>query len=329
MQIDLSANLTPGRGVEDVARAVEELGYRRIWMNDSPALYADVWMSLLLCARDTRDIGLSVAVVVPRLRHVVCTASAITTLCATAPGRVSVALGRGLTGALAVGERPNTWVEVRDYLLQLRSLLAGDTIGDPPDVVSLLQEDRCASPPVAVPLLIAANGPVGVEVARSCADGIISNGRPAATMERTVVATTGTVFREGEGFDSPRVLEAAGPGVLVQYRSRYYLGGGTATDGAAAWAAYIDGLPASERRAASFRGHAVRADPAQLALVSPDAVASATLSGPPETIVAKLRSLAALGATEVIFRPVGDVVDELARLADATGLRDGSVELGP
>ena len=61
----------------DLARRVEQLGYHRAWLNDSPALYWDPWMTLALAAERTERIGLGVSVVVPSLRHVLVTASAL------------------------------------------------------------------------------------------------------------------------------------------------------------------------------------------------------------------------------------------------------------
>ena len=110
--MDVSCNLTPGPDTVEHIRMAEALGYRRAWLNDSPALYRDVWMTLALAAERTERIGLGVSVVVPSLRHVVVTASAIATLEALAPGRSAVIVGTGFTGRLparsttaAVGRR--------------------------------------------------------------------------------------------------------------------------------------------------------------------------------------------------------------------------------
>lgn len=106
----------------------EELGYRRAWLYDSPALYPDVWMVLAECARRTSSIGLGPGVVVPSLRHPMVTAAAISTLCALAPDRVNVAVGSGFTGRLALGQKPLRWAFVREYVLTVQRLLAGETV---------------------------------------------------------------------------------------------------------------------------------------------------------------------------------------------------------
>src|SRR5579884_4283101 len=84
----------------------EQLGYRRAWCYDSPALYPDVWVTLALAAERTSRIGLGPSVLIPSLRHVLTNASAIATLEHLAPGRVVVAIGSGFTGRRALGKPP-------------------------------------------------------------------------------------------------------------------------------------------------------------------------------------------------------------------------------
>jgi NAD(P)-dependent dehydrogenase (short-subunit alcohol dehydrogenase family) len=52
------------------ARIAEELGYERVWVYDSPALYGDIWLALGRTAEATESIGLGSGVAVPSLRHV-------------------------------------------------------------------------------------------------------------------------------------------------------------------------------------------------------------------------------------------------------------------
>ena len=98
--MELSCAFAPRPDLPDLLRLAEELGYRRAWVFDSPALYGDVWMSLARCADATSTIGLGPAVLVPSLRHVVTNAAAIATLEQLAPGRAVAALGTGFTGRL-------------------------------------------------------------------------------------------------------------------------------------------------------------------------------------------------------------------------------------
>ena len=61
----------------DFSQLAEELGYARLWVYDSPALYGDVWITLARTAEATERIGLGTGVMVPHLRHVLVTASAL------------------------------------------------------------------------------------------------------------------------------------------------------------------------------------------------------------------------------------------------------------
>jgi 5,10-methylenetetrahydromethanopterin reductase len=47
--VDTSCAFPPGPDVVEHAMLAESIGYKRAWVYDSPALYADVWVTL---ARD-------------------------------------------------------------------------------------------------------------------------------------------------------------------------------------------------------------------------------------------------------------------------------------
>ncbi len=153
----------------------EQLGYRRAWCYDSPALYADVWMTLALAARSTVRIGLGPAVLVPALRHPMVNAAAIATLSGLAPGRVAAAVGAGFTGRMTLGKRGMKWGEVAAYVRVLRALLRGEEAVWDGAVIRMLHPAGFAPPrPVDdVPVLIAADGPKGQAVARELGDGVM------------------------------------------------------------------------------------------------------------------------------------------------------------
>src|SRR5438067_9951577 len=128
MTFEISCGFPPAPDVaEHIARA-EQLGYRRAWLYDSPALYEDVWVHLCRAAERTSRIGLGPAVLIPNLRHPLVTASAIATLERLAPGRAAVAVGTGFTGRLPMGQRALPWSCVRRYVEQRRAVLAGGPV---------------------------------------------------------------------------------------------------------------------------------------------------------------------------------------------------------
>ena len=73
--MQLSVGMPPGPRTLELAQLAEDLGYDRVWLFDSAALYEDVWIWLGRLAEHT-EIDLGTAVLVPNLRHVMTTASA-------------------------------------------------------------------------------------------------------------------------------------------------------------------------------------------------------------------------------------------------------------
>ena len=95
--MEISIGITPGPDAVHHAQLAEKLGFRRAWLYDSAALYEDIWINIanILNATDNLDVG--TAVLVPNLRHVMTTASAIATIERMAPGRLMVGFGTGFT----------------------------------------------------------------------------------------------------------------------------------------------------------------------------------------------------------------------------------------
>src|SRR5574340_1398722 len=96
----LSCALPPSPEVVELARVAERLGYGRVWLGDSPLLYGDIWIAMARILEGTERIGAGAAVLVPHLRHVVATATAIGTIEQLAPGRLEIALGTGFTAQI-------------------------------------------------------------------------------------------------------------------------------------------------------------------------------------------------------------------------------------
>src|SRR6056297_737504 len=117
----VSIGVPPGPQARDLAVRAEALGYDRIWLYDSAALYEDLWIHLALAAQATERIGLGPAVLVPNLRHVMTTASAIATIDRLAPGRLACAVGTGYTARKVLGQNALGWRFVRRYVEQLQT----------------------------------------------------------------------------------------------------------------------------------------------------------------------------------------------------------------
>ena len=196
--MELSCSFPPGPRVVEYAQLAEQLGYARIWLYDSPLLYPDVWMTLARIAGATRTIGLGPGVIVPSLRHVAAQAAAIATLEDLAPGRVAAAIGTGFTGRRLLGKPPLAWKHVAEYVRAVRALLHGEEpVVEGARLRLLHPEGFAPARPLATPILIAANGPRGLEVAREHGDGVLALADPPAGFAWCALARSGTVLEPG------------------------------------------------------------------------------------------------------------------------------------
>jgi 5,10-methylenetetrahydromethanopterin reductase len=319
--MDLSCAFPPGPDVVDHVRLAEELGYRRAWIYDSPALYGDVWMQLAECALATERIGLGTGVAVPSLRHPMVTAAAIATLERLAPGRAACALGTGFTGRYVMGQQPIRWAEMETYLAQLAGLLRGDTVEidgaaarmiHPPG----LSPDR----PIGTPILVGANGPRGFDVARKVdADGVVSIFGAIDGWDWSALFAFGTVLDDDEALDSPRVMDAAGPGAAVLFHGMYEAGPETldGMPGGPEWRAAIEAFPENERHVHTHEMHFVGMTDRDRASVTGDLVGMAGWTGTRDAIRARLDEVERAGTTEFWYAAMGsDVPRELRAMRE-------------
>jgi 5,10-methylenetetrahydromethanopterin reductase len=322
--MDVSCAFPPGPDVVDHVVLAESLGYERAWLYDSPALYPDVWVGLAQVAERTERIGLGPAVLIPSLRHVLTQATAIATLESLAPGRTAAAIGTGFTGRMTLGQKPLPWSEVEQYVRQLRALLHGDQVEVDGAVVQMIPPAGfLPEPPVGVPILVAANGPKGLRVAKELGDGIMTIGSGQPDFDWCAVLAFGTVLDEGEPPGSPRAFEAAGPAVTAVYHGLYEANP-EAVDGlpgGAAWRAGVDALPASVRHLSVHEDHLARVTERDAPLVDGDSLAGFTWTGPAAALRERLDGLEAAGATEILYGPMGpDIPRELSTFAAMAGL---------
>ena len=162
--------VTPGPpdGVAAEIRDAEALGYDRMGVWDSPALFRDPWMTLGAVAGETGRIRLGTWVSNPVSRHPVVTASAIATLEDLAPGRTYFGIGSGGTGVWHLGHPAARLDDLRGYITTVRRLLA--------DGRATYQGSECRlewGRGVSVPIIMSAHGPRALRLAGEIADGVI------------------------------------------------------------------------------------------------------------------------------------------------------------
>jgi 5,10-methylenetetrahydromethanopterin reductase len=323
-----SCALPPSADVVDKARIAERLGYRRVWVFESPALHGDLWIALARVAEATERIGLGTGVAIPGLRHPMATASAIASVHELAPGRLVAAFGTGYTSRILLGQKPVPWAEVTRYVHQVRSLLRGKVVnidGRPCQMMHL--PGFAPGRPIDVPVWIAASGPRGFAAAREFdPPGIVVTGippEPHRGWAECALLRFGTVLRPGEDHTSPRVAEAAGPGYVSTVHAVWQHAGAAvdALPGGAQWRAAVEAERGEhQRHLIAHQGHLTSLTERDRGLVS--SVGPAILrhgwSGDAASLRERFDRAGATGITEVVYIPAGsDINGELEAFAAA------------
>ncbi len=307
--IELSCAFPPRPDVVELVVLAEQLGYRRAWLFDSPALYGDVWMALARCAEATSTIGLGPGVLVPSLRHPMVNAAATAELARLAPGRVAVAVGTGFTGRFVLGQQPMTWAATERYLHQFIGLLRGETVEIDGSPCRMIHPDGwVADRPVGVEVIVGANGPKGLAVAGDVgADGVISIFGPQEGWDRCSLFGYGTVLDDGEEIGSARVLDAAGAGAAVVFHGMYEAGADLLDgfEGGPIWRSAIEEFPEAERHLHTHEQHFVSMTDRDAAAVTPELIATTTWTASIDDLRSRMAGTAAAGVTEFVYGPMG------------------------
>ncbi len=290
---------------EHIAHA-EKLGFQYAFVYDSPTIYADPWMALARAGDRTSRIRLGVAVITPRLRHVVSSASALATLSALAPGRALVVVGVGFTSQLMLGQKPARWAEVADFVTALRTLLNGDELVLDDRVVGLFHSPPTGvTLPASMPVWVAANGPKGCAVADSIGDVVLTSARPVKPVKgHWAVTLHGVVLEQGEDLASESVLASAGPAAAFALHR--------ASD---EFSRAIAQFPENRRHIETHRAHLIDLTPTDRQLLTPDVIRRTTITGQPDEVKSRLQALTAAGVETVLYQPAGDIPRRLASFA--------------
>ena len=149
-------------------QSIEAAGFEGAGILDSQLISRDTFVVLAQAATQTSRLTLFPAVTNPFTRHASVLAGAIQSVEELAPGRVTFVMGTGYTSASTIGRRPASLVEMRDCLLKVRALLAGESVdfGGTPGRLAF-----AARRPI--PLIMAASGPKAIELAGEIADGVL------------------------------------------------------------------------------------------------------------------------------------------------------------
>jgi 5,10-methylenetetrahydromethanopterin reductase len=162
----------------------EHLGFDRLGVWDSPALYREPWVTLTAVAAATRRIAIGTWVTNPLTRHPVVTASAAASLDDLAPGRVVLGIGTGDSGVYGLAGTAAPLAHLAEHVSAVRALLT--------EGAATWQGKRLTLPWAAgrrVPILVAAHGAKALRVAAEVGDGaILGLGIDPATVRRCLDA---------------------------------------------------------------------------------------------------------------------------------------------
>jgi 5,10-methylenetetrahydromethanopterin reductase len=324
----ISCFLAPSKDAPTFARLAEELGYDGIYVYDSPSLFGDVWLSIGRMAEATSRITLGAGVAVPCLRHPMVTAAAIASIEELAPGRLVCGFGAGWSARFAMGQRSMRWEEMRQFFIQLRGLLNGETVEIDGAQCQMIHAPGFAPRrPIKTPLLAAASGPKGFEVARAVADGVFCDREIQGGFEYCLKFAVGTVLDPGEDHTSPRVRETAGPIYTTNFHGMFEIDPKMvdAMPGGVEWRARIETeRPANERHLALHEGHlsaVTERDRPLLDAAGPLLLSATGWTGTPDVVRGHFDEAARSGATEIVMAMAGpDIPRELRAFAKAAGL---------
>jgi 5,10-methylenetetrahydromethanopterin reductase len=143
------------------------MGYDRVGIWDSPALFREPWVTLAAAAQATSRLALGTWVTNPITRHPVVTASAAATLDELAAGRTYIGIGAGATGVWHLGLDAATLRQLERYVAALRELLTNGRTSWDGRTARLDWRRR------AIPIIVAAHGPKSLRLAGRIADGVI------------------------------------------------------------------------------------------------------------------------------------------------------------
>ncbi|MGK5115343.1 LLM class flavin-dependent oxidoreductase [Geodermatophilus sp. CPCC 205506] len=324
--MEINAVFAPAIDTPDHIAIAEELGYQRAWVYDVPLSYADTGITLGLAAARTSRIRLGISVMTPHLRHITMNAALIAHLATVAPGRIDAGIGAGFTSAAYLGKKPAKWAELEQYVENFRTLLAGGEVEVDGTLVSLMHSPASGiSLPIEVPIWIGAHGPKGFACATRQNAGVVTNpthgDNPVPVTGPCQLTYYGTVLEDDEPVDSPRAVEAAGPGASLALHMGQYgpLAGLAEVEG---YTAAIAEFPEERRHLEVYRGHLMQPNEIDRRFLTAEVIRRGTMTGTATEIAAILRRLEDAGATAVLYQPAGpDIPRELRTFLRAAEMR--------
>ena len=168
-KIRVALRVPVGEPLPDLAEFIarcEDAGLDGVGIHDHPSSGRDAYLALALAAQATKRLRLFPATSSPVVRHPLVLASLAHSLEEIAPGRIDLTVAPGFISVRAIGERRAPVAVMREAILGLKRLLAGEAVEF--GSTSTRLRNRSAVP---TPLYMLAAGPRMIELAGEVADG--------------------------------------------------------------------------------------------------------------------------------------------------------------
>jgi 5,10-methylenetetrahydromethanopterin reductase len=150
-----------------LCRAAEDAGFGFLGVGDSQSIFRDVYVALTLAAQATSTIPLGPQVTNAVSRHLVVTASAISSVDEVSGGRAVLGIGSGDSALRTVGAPASSVAGLEDAVHVLRALTAGRTVERDGQTWHVQRAKR------QVPIYLSAEGPRTLRLAGRVADGVV------------------------------------------------------------------------------------------------------------------------------------------------------------
>ena len=337
----------PGQCARD-AKVAEDYGFTHVWVSDTQMMAGDPYVCLGLIAQQTRRIKLCTGVSIIGTRIPPVIANSIATVNQLAPGRVILGIGAGNSAWRAMGMAPRSLRALREDVRVIRGLLRGDEVsyqhGEDRRTIRFFHQRRgFVNTRDQVPIHVAANAPQAMALAGEVGDGFITSrtnsldgwnaawsqvrrgaekvGKDPAALYTTLL-TAACLLRPGEGYDSQRVINQAGPWATLAMHALYERVQNPAAAPDAIRPAFTEYQAHIDRQKQRLGdryyltlhdGHGLYLQPEEARFVTPEVVRATTMTATPEELRERLRALEAAGVRQVAFIPATDAFAEFVQ----------------
>jgi 5,10-methylenetetrahydromethanopterin reductase len=326
-----------------IVKSAENAGFRTAWFYDTQILSADVFVAMGAAAVKTDRIRLGTGVLIPSNRIAPVAANALATLNALAPGRILAGFGTGFTGRRSMGLGAYKLADMDKYIHVVAAMLRGETPefqieGRTRKIRFLNPDTKLINIDDPIPIYISAFGPkvrrmtaeldahwinadFGEEISVATAKEMDALYRAAGrnpSRKQKIILVFGSVLKNGEAYDSPRVKAESGPSAMLMLHNameaqdygNLLAGEAPPTPADSPFGrlereyrnVYESYQPADARYLTLHRGHLMFLRPEEERFATADLIRATTATGTPPELRDRMRRLKKAGYDEVVVQ---------------------------